>query len=102
MKKLTLLGLAMMFVCGRAYAQEDKKDAPKSDPKKVIPALIKDLKNPDGGEGRVQAAMSLADFGAQAEDAVPALIDALQAKDEDLRLNAAIALGKIGKAAVAP
>lgn len=51
---------------------------------------------------KVQAAMTLADFGPDAAPAVPALVTALQTKDENLRLNAAIALGKIGTQAVEP
>ena len=37
-----------------------------------------------------------------AAKSVPALVKALQEKDADLQLNAAIALGKIGKDGVAP
>ena len=101
MKKILLLGVAYVLACGNAGAQDDKTPV-KGDPKKIIATLIKDLEKKDNGDARVQAAMGLADFGPLAESAVPALIDALQTKDEDLRLNAAIALGKIGKAGVAP
>ena len=101
MKKQGLLGLAALLFCGvAASAQEGPKD--KGDPKKTIAHLIKSLDKTNGNETRAQAAMSLADFGPLAEAAIPALMDALQTKDEDVRLNAAIALGKIGKTAVAP
>src|SRR5262245_49226804 len=51
---------------------------------------------------RLKAVMALAELGPKAEPAVPGLIAAMQVNNEDLRLNAAIALGKIGKAAVTP
>src|SRR3712207_6963023 len=46
------------------------------------------------------ALMELADLGPAAREAVPALAALLRDKSEDLRLNAAIALGKVGKDAV--
>ena len=89
--------LAAIFLLGSwVHAQE------KTDPKKVVPPLIKDLGNKKDPGARLQAIVGLADFGPHAAAAVPGLIDALQDKDEDLRLNAAIALGKIGKPAVEP
>src|SRR5437870_5764443 len=61
--------------------------------------LIKKLGSNDV-QAKLAALVTLADLGAAAQDAVPALVQALQTKNEDVRLNAAIALGKIGKASV--
>src|SRR5207249_6367037 len=55
---------------------------------------------------QLQAAMGLAEFGADAEPALGDLVAVLQSKQddaqlrEDLYLNAAITIGKIGKPAV--
>jgi HEAT repeat protein len=73
-----------------------------------LAVLIRDLTDPVArlarklkGKTGALAAMELAEMGARAEPAVPRLINALQNHDEDLRLNAALALGKIGKGSVA-
>ncbi len=63
-----------------------------------VQSLIADL-NKQGRE-RLQAIKSLADLGPKASPAVPKLFKFFSESDEDLRLNAAIALGRIGKASV--
>jgi HEAT repeat protein len=103
--------LMMVSVVGLVFglfpltaAAQDKKP----DPKAVLAQLLKDIKATDNVDRQLHAAIGLADFGPLAEPAVPALIAALESKqkdpqvNEDLHLNAAIALGKIGKAAVDP
>ena len=90
--------LAAAFLCPGAVSAGDKK----ADPAETIAKLIDNLKKKDDPVARLQAAMEIAEFGPAAKDAVPSLVDLLQNGDEDLKLNAALALGKIGKAAVAP
>src|SRR4051794_23850469 len=96
MKKVlcSLIALALL----PAFAGAGEK---KSDPSK-IPSLIEELKKKDDPNARLTAAMELADFGPTAKDAVPALVKLLDDGDEDMRLNAALTLSKIGKAAVEP
>src|SRR5438270_7616711 len=65
-----------------------------------VQQLIADLKNPQ--KTKVDAVIALGELKAKAAPAVPELIAVLQTKDEYLRLQTAIALGNIGKAAVAP
>jgi HEAT repeat protein len=77
--------------------QGDEKTA--SADQQKVQALINDLKSTDNNV-RLKAVAALADFGPGAEPAVPALTDALQVKNEDLRLNAAMTLGKVGKVAI--
>src|SRR5262249_57143042 len=67
---------------------------------KPVEALIKDLESTDDN-ARQAAAAALAELGPKAEPAVPALLNALKSKNEFLRLNATLALGKVGKGAVA-
>src|SRR3954465_7327478 len=64
-----------------------------------VQGLIRDLKSVNP-EVRLQALNALADKGPEAEPAVPALIELFHSYDEDDRLNAALALGKIGPSAV--
>ena len=64
-----------------------------------VEALVKTLQTGDD-DAKYQALVALADLGPKAEAGIPDLIAAMQLKNEDLRLNAAIALSKIGKAAV--
>jgi HEAT repeat protein len=98
MRTALILGLAGLALPPMGLAAQEKK--PAGDPKEIVARLLKDLKDPGDVQRRVQAAMGLADFGPLAEPAVPDLVAALGSTDEDLRLNAAIALGKVGKAAV--
>ncbi|HZZ81057.1 MAG TPA: HEAT repeat domain-containing protein [Gemmataceae bacterium] len=93
------LGLGLLATS--SSAQPNKKDPP--DPEKVLADLLARAKErgKDKVQARIDAIMGLADFGAKAAPAIPDLIDALQDKNEDLRLNAAIALGKIGTPAIA-
>ena len=60
-----------------------------------LEALLKALEGGDD-KARLQATMALADLGPKAEPAIGRLVAALQSKNEDLRLQAAIVLGKIG------
>lgn len=66
-----------------------------------VNAAIARLQNGKDAD-KVAAAVTLADLGPKAEPAVPALITALQGKNEDVRLNCALALGRIGAPAVKP
>ena len=65
-----------------------------------VASLIADLKKSDAD--KVQAAEKLEALGPKAAAAAPALIELFAAKNEDVRLRSALALGKIGKAAVEP
>src|SRR5438067_2135575 len=94
---VTLL-IGVLASQGRAQPQPGKP----ADPEKVFAEAIKNIKQKDKIDLRIQAAMDLADFGARAEPALHDLLDALTTKNEDLRLNAAIALAKIGKPSVEP
>ena len=85
---LTPVALAAMLLAPLARAQEKKDPV---DPKKVLAQLLKDIKQTDDVERQIQAAMGLADCGADAEPAMASLLAALGSKNEDLRLNAAIA-----------
>src|SRR3954447_21110490 len=71
----------------------------KQPPKPKLEHLLKEIKSDDAG-ARLEAIINVADYGSEAKAAVPDLLTALKVKDEDTRLNAAITLGKIGKAAV--
>ncbi|MCI0458601.1 MAG: HEAT repeat domain-containing protein [Gemmataceae bacterium] len=66
---------------------------------KSILELVKQLRHQDT-EVRVAAAAALADLGPKAAGAVPALVEGLHALNEDVRLNAALALAAVGKPAV--
>jgi HEAT repeat protein len=93
MRKLTLLGLAVVIVgCGKGKSEDY-----------TVPNLIKTLKHEDP-KMRYHAAKSLGKLGAQAKEAVPALAQALKDDDKDVRMRAAYSLGNIGpeaRAAVA-
>src|ERR1043166_1526408 len=89
-----LLGVCFAFLFqSMAAADEPTKTAAK------LEALIRDL---DKVDTRLPALMELAELGPKAAPAVPALVKMLHVNDNDVRLNAAIALGKVGKAAVGP
>lgn len=72
-----------------------------------VPTLCETLRNP-GHDARISAAERLAAIGPAAEGAVPALIEALGNRnrvvslDEDLPGKAAVALARIGPAAIPP
>ena len=99
----------VLFVCavsfgfiisgGPAQVSDPKTN---DEPQKVLDRLLKGVKQKDDAAARIQAITDLAEFGPKAEPAIADLIDALQTKNEDMRLNAAITLSKIGKPAVAP
>jgi len=63
--------------------------------KKSTAQLIADLKSGDEKE-RLVAVRLLADRKGEADQVVPALTEALQDKDSDIRLSAAIGLGYFG------
>ncbi len=82
--------LSVPVVCGLlvatvAWGQEQK-----------VPGLLKELQSPDV-KTRVAACLELSKLGPAAKDALPALINALQAKnDGQLRCAAAMTIGAIG------
>lgn len=89
MKKLVCLLVAWSVVAhGLAVGQ----------PKDDVPALIKQLKDPDE-INRFKAAKALGKLGVDAEEAIPALTKATKDTDEDVRRAAKQSLEKI-KAAV--
>jgi len=63
--------------------------------KKSTTQLIADLKSPDE-KARLVAVRLLADRKGDADKVVPALTEALQDKETDIRLSAAIGLGYFG------
>src|SRR5260370_24751942 len=68
--------------------------------KRTVEALVADLKK--GDPERSKALQELEAMGEKAAAAVPALIELLPNKNEDVRLAATLVLGKIGTAAVEP
>ncbi len=96
---VSLLTAAIAFALS---ASSSTAQEPKGDPEKLLAEALKNIKAKDNIDLRIQAATTLADFGARAEPALADLLDALETNNEDLRLNAAITLAKIGKAAVKP
>src|SRR5262245_44753966 len=90
--KIVLLIFGGLLVGGPLRAQDTQTK---------IADLIQQLQGGNNA-AKLAAAVALADYGAAAAPAVPALVSALQTKDENLRLNAAIALGKVGTQAVEP
>lgn len=99
---VTLLTGAAIVGLLTSQGQAQPQPGKTADPEKVFANAIKNIKEKDKVDLRIQAAMDLADFGPKAEPALPDLLDALVTKNEDLRLNAAIALSKIGKPSVEP
>ncbi len=63
----------------------------------AIPALIKMLKDEDGGESRIEAARALGRIGEKLE-AVPALASVFHSEDKALRIAAIEAVAEIGAA----
>src|SRR5262245_16212279 len=105
MRRTLVIGLALVALAGVGVglvvrAQQGGPEA-KPEAKKSLPALLKDLKDKDDGV-RLSALGELADHGPKAEPAVNTLVGMLRESNEDIRLNAAIVLGKIGKASVPP
>src|SRR5262249_28182326 len=75
-------------------------EARADEPKRSIATLIAELKK--GEKEQLSAIAELEALGEKAADAAPALVEVFHSKSEDVRLGAALALGKIGKAAVEP
>ena len=69
-------------------------------PKRSVAELITELKK--GDDIKLKAIAELEALGDKAGEAVPALIDLLFAKNEDVRLHVVMAMAKIGKPAVDP
>src|SRR5262245_23596156 len=86
--------LALLFAANPLTAAAGKQ-------KPELDKFLAALKSKDPA-ARLQAVVALADLGPAAAPAVPPLLELLRDKNEDLRLNAALALGKVGKPAVAP
>lgn len=99
--KIFLLSIAAVLASFSHARAQEQNLGPKGDPEKIIASLLKNLEQKEEPGLRLQATIDLAEFGPLASKAVPALMDALLTNDEDLRLNSAIALGRIGKPAVA-
>src|SRR5882762_4307526 len=96
--KTALLRLPLVLLCLGAWAQSPAAGA--GDPKPgEVDALRKELTSTDDN-ARYKALVRLQDLGPRAAAAAPDLAKLFAAKSEDVRLNAALALGKIGKAAV--
>lgn len=70
-----------------------------TDPK--VAGLVSDLQGWDD-KTRVAAVERLGDLGSDAAPAVPNLVHAIRKGDEELRVNAVLALGRVGKPAVPP
>jgi hypothetical protein len=68
--------------------------------KRPIADILADLKK--GDNEKFKALQELETLGEKAAEAVPELIELLKNKNEDVRLGAALALGKVGPAAVKP
>src|SRR5262249_48702896 len=83
-----------IFLCVGWCATPEQKDAPQ--PKRPLSALIADLKK--GEADQLKALQELESLADRAADAVPAMVPLLTSKSEDVRLQTAITLGKIGKA----
>lgn len=68
--------------------------------KRSVAELVAELKKSD--KEKLAALEQLEALGVKAADAAPAVVDLLPGKNEDVRLAAAMALGKIGRPAVGP
>src|SRR5262249_51714864 len=89
---LAFLGLAVALPWGVVPVRggDEKPDQ--------VKGLIDKLKDKDDA-ARLAAIGALANLGPKAEAAVPALVETLATRNEDVKLNAALALGRIGKPA---
>lgn len=87
---LTLTILSLTFATPRLFAQKEIS----------VASLVAELKKSDGE--KLKAIEALDAMGEKAAEAAPALIGLFEGKNEDVRIAATIALGKIGKAAVEP
>jgi hypothetical protein len=92
---LAFLGL-VGYLGYSVYLDRKGPDYP-SDP--AVYDLVVGLKSWEGDQ-RVSAAERLVDMGPAAAEAAPHLVHALRTGDEDLRVNATLALGRMGKAIV--
>lgn len=91
-RAIPLFLAALLFVSG-AVAQTPERVA-------ELKAIVanKQAKEPE----RLSALMSLTEIGPKGASAADAVVEVLEEKSEHLRLNAALALGRMGKDAVAP
>ncbi len=74
--------------------------APARQSKRSLPEIVADLKK--GDADKLRAIAELEALGDRAAEAAPALVGVLASTNEDVRLGAALALGKIGTASVEP
>ena len=93
MKQLILGSLIACTLASPAVSQEKVELTPEqiAAAKKSVPELIKDLTDKKDAV-RLAAVQVLADRGPKAADAVPGLVAVMHSLNEDLRLNAAVAL----------
>jgi HEAT repeat protein len=106
MKKPLLVGGTLLalgaVVIGLAVWQPWRQPFHASGPaSKEVQALIDDL-NSWNHDTKLRALDGLAEKGPEAEAAVPALVDLIKRRDEDVRLHSAMALGKVGRSALPP
>lgn len=87
----SLFCLAIWVIASPGQAQE---------PKRSVAELVGDLKK--GEKEQLRALQDLEALGDKAAEAAQAVVDLLQAKSEDVRLQATLTLGKIGRPAVEP
>jgi HEAT repeat protein len=90
-----LVAVVCAALCGNYVVMGQSKRSDRS-----VADLVADLQK--GDKEKLQALQELATLGDKAAAAVPALIELLPIKNEDVRLNAALVLGKIGTPAVEP
>jgi HEAT repeat protein len=92
MCRFVFLATAMcLLACAHVTASQAQRS---------LAEMVADLKK--GDADRLRAIAELDSLGTKAAEAAPALVGMFAIKNEDVRLAAAIALGKIGKAAIDP
>lgn len=91
---LPAFALILLLSAGTVRAQ-----AAQPNPKDRLAELLNTIDAADDAK-RWQAVMQLADLGPAARPALPRLIELLHGQNEDLRLAACLALGRMGKDAV--